>query len=116
LPILDEVWALVEAWTSTLTKAEVIEACNAIDVPCGPVLSMAELLADEDLRERNMIARVEHPERGTFYTVGCPLQLSDSPVEVHRSPLLGEHNADVYGELLGIDEERLAKLRESGVV
>ncbi len=116
LPILDEVWALVEAWTSTLTKAEVIEACNAIDVPCGPVLSMAELLADEDLRKRNMIARVEHPERGTFYTVGCPLQLSDSPVEVQRSPLLGEHNADVYGELLGIDEERLAKLRESGVV
>jgi formyl-CoA transferase len=115
LPILDEVWAAIEAWTSRHSKAEVLEKCNAIDVPCGPVLSMKELLEDPDLRARGMIVAVEHPERGTFYTIGSPLQLSDSPVEVKRSPLLGEHNADVYGKL-GYDEAKLAQLRESGVI
>jgi formyl-CoA transferase len=115
LPILDEVWATIEAWTSRHSKAEVLEKCNAIDVPCGPILSMKELLEDPDLRERGMIVAVEHPERGTFYTIGCPLQLSDSPVEVKRSPLLGEHTADVYGKL-GYDEVKLAQLRESGVI
>jgi crotonobetainyl-CoA:carnitine CoA-transferase CaiB-like acyl-CoA transferase len=76
---------------------------------------MKELLEDPDLRARGMIVAVEHPERGTFYTIGSPLQLSDSPVEVKRSPLLGEHNADVYGKL-GYDEAKLAQLRESGVI
>ncbi len=116
LPILDEVWETVEAWTSLHSKAEVLEKCNAIDVPCGPILSMQELLEDPDLRERGMIVPVEHPERGTFYTIGCPLQLSDSPVEVKRSPLLGEHNAEVYGALLGYDAAKLAELGEAGVI
>ena len=115
LPILDEVWATIETWTSRHSKAEVLEKCNAIDVPCGPILSMKELLEDPDLRERGMIVAVDHPERGTFYTIGCPLQLSDSPVEVKRSPLLGEHNADVFGKL-GYDEAKLAQLREAGVI
>jgi formyl-CoA transferase len=115
LPILDEVWEVIEAWTSRHSKAEVLEKCNAIDVPCGPILSMKELLEDPDLRERGMIVAVEHPERGTFYTIGCPLQLSDSPVEVKRSPLLGEHNAEVFGKL-GYDEAKLAQLRDTGVI
>jgi formyl-CoA transferase len=116
LPILDEVWAIVETWTSRHSKAEVLAKCNEIDVPCGPVLSMLELLEDPDLRERGMIVPVEHPERGTFYTIGCPLQLSDSPVRVRRSPLLGEHNADVYGDWLGLDDAELAQLREEAVI
>jgi formyl-CoA transferase len=115
LPILDEVWAIIEAWTSKHGKADVLAACNEIDVPCGPVLSMQELLEDPDLRARGIVAQVEHPERGTFFTIGSPLQLSDSPVEVRASPLLGEHNAEVYGAL-GVSEERLAQLRESGVI
>jgi formyl-CoA transferase len=116
LPILDEVWEVIEAWTSRHSKAEVLAQCNAIDVPCGPVLSMRELLEDPDLRERGMIAAVEHPERGTYYTVGCPLQLSDSPVEITRAPLLGEHNDEVFAELMGYDGAKLAELRETGVI
>jgi formyl-CoA transferase len=53
---------------------------------------------------------VEHPERGAFKTVGCPFTLSDSPVEITRSPLLGEHNAEILQELLDCPEEELQRL------
>jgi formyl-CoA transferase len=82
-------------------------------VPCGPILSTRELLEDETLAELGAVVTVDHPERGPFKTVGCPLRMSDSPVEVRRSPLLGEHNAEVYGEL-GYSAEQLAELASAG--
>jgi formyl-CoA transferase len=110
LPKLDEMWSIIEQWTSKYTKYEVLDKCNEYDVPCGPILDMRELLEDESLRKRNMIVAVEHPQRGTFYTVGCPLNLSDSPADVKRSPLLGEHTNEILAELgySKADAERLA--------
>jgi formyl-CoA transferase len=116
VPILDEVFAIIEAWTRKLTKYEVLERCNALDIPCGPVLSMKELLEDDSLRARGMIAQVEHPVRGTYFTVGCPLVLSDSPVDYRRAPLLGEHSEEILGEIMGCDAARIATLREEGVI
>ncbi|MGH7917541.1 MAG: formyl-CoA transferase, partial [Candidatus Binataceae bacterium] len=63
-----------------------------------------------------MIVDVPHQERGAFKTVGCPLVLSDSPVEVKTAPLLGEHTAEVLRELLGYDEAQMRELRARGVV
>ncbi len=63
-----------------------------------------------------MVVRVPHPERGEFVTVGSPLRLSDSPVEVTASPLLGEHNRAVYVGELGLDEAELRLLRSNGVI
>jgi formyl-CoA transferase len=63
-----------------------------------------------------MIVEVDHPRRGPFMTVGCPIDLSDSTVEVERSPLLGEHTAEILGELCGYDEQKIETLREAGVV
>ncbi|MHB1712216.1 MAG: formyl-CoA transferase [Acidimicrobiales bacterium] len=113
---LAEVFAMIEAWTSGQTKYRVYERCNAIGVPCGPVLDALELLEDPSLRDRNMIASVEHPERGRYYTVGCPLQLSDSPVEYRPSPLLGQHTAEVLEEILGYGPDQIASLRDEGAV
>ena len=113
---LDDVWAAVEAWTSKFSKYEVLEKCNAIDVPCGPILDMRELLEDESLRARGMIAEVEHPQRGTFYTVGCPLNLSDSPVKVERSPLLGEHTEEILEEVMGYSKGDVERLRADGAI
>jgi formyl-CoA transferase len=62
-----------------------------------------------------MVVRVDHPERGEFSTVGCPIKLSDSPVDVHRSPLLGEHNEDIYGGELGLGDQ-LVTLKAKGVL
>jgi formyl-CoA transferase len=114
--IIDEVFSIIEQWTSKHTKYEVLARCNAIDVPCGPVLDMKELLEDESLRARGVIAALEHPQRGTYYTVGSPLGLSDSPVEYRRAPLLGEHTDSVLNEVLGYDTEQVEHLRQEGVV
>jgi formyl-CoA transferase len=116
VPILDEVFSIIEQWTQKYTKYEVLERCNALDIPCGPVLAMKELLEDEALRARGMIAAVEHPQRGTYYTVGCPLVLSDSTVDYRRAPLLGEHNEELLGELMGYDAAQVENLRAEGVI
>lgn len=112
---LDKVFAMIEEWTLQYTKWEVMEELNAHDVPCGPILSTKELIEDESLADLGMIVSVDHPERGAYKTVGSPLQLSASPANVGRAPLLGEHNQDVYGEL-GYDAAALDELQEDGVI
>jgi formyl-CoA transferase len=81
-----------------------------------PVLDTSELLADESLRARNMVAAVEHKERGTYYTIGSPLNLSDSPVDYKAAPLLGEHNAEVLNEVMQYDAAKVEELRTAGVI
>jgi formyl-CoA transferase len=113
---LDEIFGLIQEWTLTKTKWEAFSELNAINVPCGPVLSTKDLLEDKGLRAEGMIVDVEHPERGRFSTVGCPFTLSDSPVQIQRSPLLGEHNAAVLKELLDYQADELEQLTEAGAV
>src|SRR3954464_4074697 len=112
---LDKMFALVEEWTEKHSKWEVMEKLNAHNIPCGPILSTKELIEDETLAELGSVVEVPHPERGTFKTVGCPLKLSDSPVEIERSPLLGEHNDEVLAEL-GYGAADLEKFRAAGVI
>jgi formyl-CoA transferase len=114
--ILTDVFGIIETWTQKYSKYEVLERCNALDIPCGPVLAMKELLEDKALRARGMIAAVEHPQRGTYYTVGCPLVLSDSEVDYRRAPLLGEHNEELLHELMGYDAAQVENLRAEGVI
>jgi formyl-CoA transferase len=116
LPIIAQVFGIIETWTIKQTKYEILDRCNAIDVPCGPVLDMAELLADESLRVRNMVAKVEHPKRGTYYTIGSPLNLSDSPVDYKSAPLLGEHCAEVLAEVMQYDAAKVEELKAAGVI
>ena len=116
LPHLKEIFGVIEGWTITKTKWEAFEQLNEINVPCGPVLSTKDLIEDEGLRAEGVIVDVEHPERGTYSTVGCPFTLSDSPVEVERSPLLGEHSAEILEELLDIEESELERLSAAGAV
>ncbi len=115
LPKLDKVFALIEDWSQRHTKWEAMEALNALNVPCGPVLSTKELIEDQTLADLDAIVTVEHPERGTFKTVGSPLRLSDSPVDVVRSPLLGEHTQEICTEL-GYSPEQLQRFRTAGVI
>jgi formyl-CoA transferase len=115
LPKLDKMFALIEDWTELHTKWEVLDALNALNIPCGPVLSTKELIEDETLADLGVIVTVEHPERGAFKTIGSPLRLSDSPVDVVCAPLLGEHTEEIYRDL-GYSPEQLTQFRGAGVI
>jgi formyl-CoA transferase len=116
LPKLDKMFQLIEEWSSRHSKWDVLAELNALNVPCGPILSTKEIIEDASLVDNNMVVTVDHPERGAFKTVGCPIKLSDSPVKVETSPLLGQHNEDVYVRELGVDPQRLAELKTNGVI
>ncbi|MFD8455300.1 formyl-CoA transferase [Streptomyces antimycoticus] len=116
LPKLAKMFQLIEEWSSTLPKWEVLEQLTAHNIPCGPILSTKEIVEDASLAANQMIVEVDHPERGSFTTVGSPLKLSDSPVQVERSPLLGEHNEEVYVGELGLGDEEVRLLKTDGVI
>jgi formyl-CoA transferase len=116
LPRLMEIFSTVEEWTKTKTKFEAMAILNEYDIPCGPVLSMKELAEDESLRQTGTIVEVDHPLRGKYLTVGNPIKLSDSPTEVTRSPLLGEHTDEILQTVLGFDKGRIAEFKYSGAL
>jgi formyl-CoA transferase len=113
---LDKMFQLIEDWTSGHSKWEVLAKLNAHNIPCGPILSTKEIIEDTSLVENEIVVKVDHPERGEFTTVGMPIKLSDSPATVERSPLLGEHNQEIYGSELGLPEQELAELKANGVI
>ena len=115
LPKLDKVFEEIEKWTKTKTKFEVMDILNPLNVPCGPILSMKELAGEPSLRATGTIVEVDHPERGKYLTVGNPIKLSDSPTDVQRSPLLGEHTDEVLTEI-GLSGAEIAAAKEENAV
>lgn len=114
LPRLTGIFEAIEQWTMTKTKFEVMQICNPMNIPVGPILSMKEIAEDEGLRKTGTIVEVDHPTRGKYLTVGLPVKLSDSPADVQRSPLLGEHTEEILREVLGYDGNDLAQVMSSG--
>ncbi|WP_420347888.1 formyl-CoA transferase [Pelagibius sp.] len=113
---IPQIFETIEGWTKTKTKFEVMEACNPLNIPCGPILSMKELAEEPSLRETGTIVEVDHPTRGKYLTVGNPVKLSDSPAEVTRSPLLGEHTNEILGQVLGLSEDEIQETWASGAL
>ena len=112
---LKPIFARIEQWTMTKDKYEAMEILNQYDIPCGPILSMKELANEPSLRATGTIVEVDHPVRGKYLTVGNPIKMSDSPTDVTRSPLLGEHTEEVLGEL-GYGRAQIDALREARVI
>ena len=113
---LNEIFSTIEEWTKTKTKFEVMDICNPLNIPVGPILSLKEISEDEGLYATGTMVKVDHPERGEYLSVGCPIKLSDSDVEVERSPLLGEHTKEVLTEVLGYSGDELKRVVDSGAV
>ena len=113
---LNHIFETIEEWTKTKTKFEVMDICNPKNIPVGPILSMKEIAEDEGLFATGTMVRVPHPERGEYLSVGCPIKMSGSPVEVERSPLLGEHTREILTGVLGYSGAELERIEASGAV
>jgi crotonobetainyl-CoA:carnitine CoA-transferase CaiB-like acyl-CoA transferase len=111
--------ALSDAIEAELGRDEVatwVEHLNAAGVPAGPVLDLAQVFADPQVRARDMLVELPHPQVGTFRTTGLPVKLSDTPGRIERRPpLLGEHTEEVLREG-GLAPEEIAELRAEGAV
>jgi len=112
---LKPIFARIEQWTMSKDKFEAMEILNRHDIPCGPILSMKEIANEPALRATGTVVEVDHPTRGKYLTVGNPIKMSDSPTEVTRSPLLGEHTDEVLAQL-GFSADEVAQLRAAGAV
>ena len=115
LPRLMEIFGAIEAWTMTKSKFDAMEILNKYDIPCGPILSMKEISEEQSLRATGTVVEVDHPKRGKYLSVGNPIKMSDSPTEVTRSPLLGEHTDEVL-QFLGYDKKSIEALRTEGAI
>ena len=111
-----QVYEEIEKWTMTKDKMEVMATLNPLNVPCGPILSMKELAVEPSLRSTGTVVEVDHPERGTYLTVGNPIKLSDSPSDVQRAPLLGEHTEEILQTIVGLNEEEIEAARGQGAI
>ncbi|MFI5353809.1 MAG: CaiB/BaiF CoA transferase family protein [Candidatus Binatales bacterium] len=116
--IVDEVDGFVSAWTRTLSRAAIVELLIAAGIPCAPVRTIEEIIADQDVAARAMLIDSEFPTRGPIRVLGSPLKLSDAPQNpgaLARPPAVGEHNAEVLATV-GLDAAALEKLRADGVI
>ena len=116
LPKLKAIFARIEQWTMTKTKFEVMNLCNEVDIPVGPILSMKEIAEEPSLRKTGTVVEVDHPVRGKYLSVGNPIKMSDSISEVKRSPLLGEHTDEILSKVLGFAKDDVAKIKASGAL
>src|ERR687885_1158433 len=107
-------WTLMNKFAEQYTKREMMEILNALDVPCGPIMSTQDLAEDEHVRGREMWVELDHPQRGKWFNVGMPIKLSESPARIERSPTLGEHTDEILREVLSYDDAKISKLKTAG--
>jgi CoA:oxalate CoA-transferase len=113
----DAVAAIIEGWTSQRPKAEVVRRLSEAGVPAAPVNTVAEMVADPQVRAREMFVEVNDPTYGPLTTTGTPLKLSATPGRIRwLAPLPGAHNEAVFVDLLGYSRDDLARWQAEGVV
>jgi crotonobetainyl-CoA:carnitine CoA-transferase CaiB-like acyl-CoA transferase len=114
---MDAVDAVVEAWTCTLTKAEVFRIAQAHDVICAPVQDLHDVLDDPHLRARGMLTTLDHPTLGSVLFPSTPLRFEGiDPPALRAARALGADNESVYGELLGLSAAEVAGLRDAQAI
>ncbi|WP_462401573.1 CaiB/BaiF CoA transferase family protein [Pseudomonas sp. Marseille-QA0332] len=108
---------LIRQVTVFRTTAEWVSLLEAVGVPCGPVNDLAQVFQDPQVVARQLALTLAHPLAGSVAQVASPIRLSRTPVEYRRAPpLLGEHTDEVLGQLLGLNQEALGRLRASQVI
>lgn len=111
-----EIDEIISAWTREHTKREAMELLGSAGVPAGAVFSTLDLTNDEYLRKRGTIVTIRHPVRGELTFPGNSIRLSASFVPIEPAPLLGQHNEEIFRDMLGLDDRELEALRREGVI
>lgn len=114
----EELEGIVADWARRHTAAEIDRLLNDAGVVCGPIYTVADIFADEHFQAREMLVKHEDPEFGEYVGPGIVPRFSETPGEVRWSATWeeGSHNDEVFGELLGLSEDELAKLKDQGVL
>ncbi|HJX70120.1 MAG TPA: CoA transferase [Dehalococcoidia bacterium] len=111
------IYPIVSEWVAEKTVDEVTSLLEDMRIPCGRVNTIADLVDDPQVKAREMIAEVEYPGIGKLSPPGVPIKLSETPGKIEkRPPLLGEHNEEIYCDLLGFSPEKLSRLEAEGVI
>jgi crotonobetainyl-CoA:carnitine CoA-transferase CaiB-like acyl-CoA transferase len=114
---ITELDRLVSAWTGALTRSEVLARLHAAKVPVAAVRDVGEMVEDRHLHERGALQRIDHPHLGEIVVPHSPLRFRGSPsLRIVPSPGLGQHNAEVYGGLLGLSDEEQRQLACEGII
>src|SRR5213594_1209785 len=113
----DEVAAIIQRWTEQRPKAEVVRTLSTAGVPAAPVNNVAEMVADPQVKAREMFVELDHPTYGRVKTTGTPLKLSETPGRIKwLAPNPGQHNHEVFVDLLGHSPSELAQwISEGGI-
>lgn len=113
----DEVNRIVSDWMGGLTADQVIAQCEAHEVPCAPLYSIADIFEDPQYAARENLLRVQDPRVGEVVIPASVPRLSETPpVFKHAGPALGADTDDIYRSLLGLNDAALEELRKAGVV
>ncbi|MFD7526393.1 CaiB/BaiF CoA transferase family protein [Streptomyces sp. NPDC059849] len=113
----DSLYAAIADWVAAYTAADLAKRLNEAGIPASPLMSIADIAADPHYRERGTLVTVQDPEFGELPMPAPVPRMSETPGSIRTTgPALGEHNAEVYQGLLGIDAEQLAALRGDGVI
>ena len=114
---MDEIDAMIEAWTRTRPRDEVVAILRQNRVPCAPVRNLREVMNDPHMHQRGMLEHIDHPELGDIVVPTSPLRFHGADkVATTPSPKVGQHNREVYGGWLGLSETEIDGLVRDGVI
>lgn len=114
---IDALEVSVAAWVSDQDRDELARKSQELHVPAFPVRNMQEVAASAQYRERGFFVDIDHPATGPLTYPGAPFKFSATPWQIRSpAPRLGEHNARIYGERLGLSAERIEQLRRDRVI
>jgi crotonobetainyl-CoA:carnitine CoA-transferase CaiB-like acyl-CoA transferase len=114
---VEEGEALLADWVKARTADEVVGLVRGAGLPCAKVATIDEVVEDPQVRHREMLVEIDHPTVGRFPMHGLNIHYSHTRQEIRRpAPLLGQHNAEVYGEWLGLDTQAVARLNANKII
>jgi crotonobetainyl-CoA:carnitine CoA-transferase CaiB-like acyl-CoA transferase len=112
----EELEALVEEWTMRFESAELIEKLEQSDIPCAPVQTINQVRNDPHVKARNSVLEFDYPGLGSYPVPAAVPRFSTMEVQTRRAPLLGEHNEEVFGGMLGCTHEELKQMKEKNII